>query len=291
MNKPDFARQLIQWLIKLSKFDIDYRPRTVIKAQALADFITEFTTKDDEPKEDEEQISRWTTHIDGLSTKNVVRIGVILESPEGDVIKQAIRLQYATTNNEAEYEALLTGLKLAKALGVTELDICSDSQLILGQVNRDYEAKEERMQQYLKLARHQMSQFREVKLNHIPREQNTATDQLAKSASSDASNDETEVIKQSNIQTIEVNPINVETSWMTLIISYLQEGMLPSDWHKARQLKVCASRFIILQGILYKKGFSLLYLRCLTPAEAEYVLKEIHEGICGNHSGARSLSK
>ena len=77
------------------------------------------------------------------------------------------------------------------------------------------------MQQYLKLVRQQISQFQEVKLNRIPREQNIATDQLAKSASIDASNDVTEVVKQLSIQTIEVDPINIETSWMTPIISYL----------------------------------------------------------------------
>jgi ribonuclease HI len=181
-------------LIELSEFDIDYRPRTAIKAQALADFVAEFTAKDDEPKEEEEQVSRWTIHIDGSSTKNAGGVGVILKSPEGNVIKRAIRLQYATTNNEAEYEALLTGLKLAKALGATELDIRSDSQLIVRQVNGDYEAKEERMQQYLNLVRHQMSQFQEVKLTRIPQEQNTTIDQLAKSASSDGSNDKMEVM-------------------------------------------------------------------------------------------------
>jgi ribonuclease HI len=171
MNKPDAARRLIQWSIELSEFDIDYRPRTAIKAQALADFIAEFTTKDDEPKEEDEQTSKWTAHIDGLSTKNAGRIGIILESPEGDIIERAVRLQYTITNNEAEYEALLTGLKLAQILGATKLDIHSDSQLVVGQVNGDKEAKEECMQQYLNLVRHQMSQFREVKLNRIPREQ------------------------------------------------------------------------------------------------------------------------
>ena len=64
---------------------------------------------------------RWS------STKNTGGVGVILKSPEGNIIKRAIRLQYATTNNEAEYEAPLTGLKLAKTLGATELDIRSDS--------------------------------------------------------------------------------------------------------------------------------------------------------------------
>uniref|UniRef100_A0A2N9H0V5 RNase H type-1 domain-containing protein n=1 Tax=Fagus sylvatica TaxID=28930 RepID=A0A2N9H0V5_FAGSY len=137
MNKPDAAAagRLIQWSIELSEFDIDYRPRTAIKAQALADFIAEFTSKDDEPTEDVEQASKWTMNIDGSSTKDSGGVGIVLRSPEGDIIKQAIRLQYPTTNNEAEYEALLVGLKTAKILGATELDVRSDSQLVVGQVN------------------------------------------------------------------------------------------------------------------------------------------------------------
>ena len=130
-----------------------------------------------------------------------------------------------------------------------------------------------------------------MKLSHILREQNTTANQLAKSALSNESNDKTEVARQSSIQIIEENTIDVETSWITPITFYLQGGTLPNDRHEAKRLKVRASLFIILQGILYKKGFSLPYLRCLTLAEAEYVFKEIHEGICGNHSGAWSLSK
>ena len=145
MNKPDAAGRLIQWSIELSEFDIDYRPRTAIKAQALADFIAEFTSKDDEPTEDVEQTSKWTMNIDGSSTKDSGGISIVLKSPEGDTIKQAMRLQYKTTNNEAEYEALLTGLEMAKVLGATELDVLSDSQLVVGQLNGDYEAKEGRM--------------------------------------------------------------------------------------------------------------------------------------------------
>ena len=201
------------------------------QGSSTGQFIAEFTTKDNEPKEEEEQVSKWTAYIDGSSTKKAGGIGIILESLEGDIIKRAIRLQYKTTNNETEYEALLTRLKLVKTLGATELDICSDSQLIVGQVNGDYEAKEKRMQQCLKLVRHQISQFREVKLHRIPREQNAATDQLAKTASSD---DEIEIVRRSSIQTIEINPIDVETSWMTPIISYLQGGILPNDRHEAR---------------------------------------------------------
>uniref|UniRef100_A0A2N9IZ99 Uncharacterized protein n=1 Tax=Fagus sylvatica TaxID=28930 RepID=A0A2N9IZ99_FAGSY len=263
MSKPDAAGRLIQWSIELSEFDIDYRPRTAIKAQALADFIAEFTSKDDEPTEDVEQTSKWTVNIDGSSTKDSGGVGVVLRSPEGDIIKQAIRLQYPTTNNEAEYEALLVGLKTAKILGATELDVRSDSQLVVGQVNGDYEAKEGRMQQYLQLVRHQISQFREVRLCRVPREQNTEADQLAKSASSSTVDDKIKTVQQSSLQTTEVNPIHAEISWMTPIISYLREGTLPDNRHEARRLKT----------------------------RPNYVMREIHEGVCGDHSGARALQR
>ena len=73
------------------------------------------------------------------------------------------------------------------------------------------------------------------------------------------------------------------------LISYLKNGMLPNGKDAARKLKVQASRFILIKDVLYKRGFSRPYLRCLVPEEAEYVMREVHEGICGNHSGARSL--
>jgi hypothetical protein len=87
----------------------------------------------------------------------------------------------------------------------------------------------------------------------------------------------------------EMNPIDVNNSWMTPITKYLEKGILPTDVVEARKLKVRAARFVLIQGILYKKGFSVPYLRCLDKPKAEYVMREVHEGICGNHSGARSL--
>ena len=87
----------------------------------------------------------------------------------------------------------------------------------------------------------------------------------------------------------EVNPIDANNSWKTLIVKYMEDGTLPTDVIEARNLKVRATRFILMHGVLYKRGFSLPYLRCLDKLEAEYVMKEVHEGICENHSGARSL--
>uniref|UniRef100_A0A2N9F606 Reverse transcriptase/retrotransposon-derived protein RNase H-like domain-containing protein n=1 Tax=Fagus sylvatica TaxID=28930 RepID=A0A2N9F606_FAGSY len=85
-----------------SEFDVNYRPRTAIKAQTLADFMVEFTVKDNKPKEEEERDAvRWTIHTYGSSTKNAGGVGIILKSPEGDVIKRAIRLQYTTTKQRS----------------------------------------------------------------------------------------------------------------------------------------------------------------------------------------------
>ena len=76
---------------------------------------------------------------------------------------------------------------------------------------------------------------------------------------------------------------------MTPIVSYLRNGMLPEDRNASHKLKVQLSCFVLIRDVLYKRGFSHPYLRCLAPAEADYVMREIHEGVRGNHSGARLL--
>ena len=73
------------------------------------------------------------------------------------------------------------------------------------------------------------------------------------------------------------------------MISYLRARVLPEEKGTARKLKVQASRFVLIKGVLYERGFSRPYLRCLCQGEADYVMREVHEGICENHSGARSL--
>ena len=76
---------------------------------------------------------------------------------------------------------------------------------------------------------------------------------------------------------------------MTPIIRYLKEGWLPKDKTKARKIHIKVARFVIINNVLYKRGYTLLYLRCANLEESNYVLREIHERICGNHAEARSL--
>ena len=184
MNKPDAAGRLIQWAIALSEFDIEYCPRQAIKAQALADFIAEFITADEEPSHEELE-GRWEVSIDGSSVKGVGGVGIVFKTLESHLLKHAVHLQYPTTTNEAEYKALLIGLRKAKMLGATTLRVQSDSQLVVGQVNGEYEAKEDRMAKYLSLVKNTMRWFDEVILVQIPWEQKTEADALAKFASSE----------------------------------------------------------------------------------------------------------
>ena len=69
----------------------------------------------------------------------------------------------------------------------------------------------------------------------------------------------------------------------------MKDGVLPDEKEAARKLKVRVARFVLIKDVLYKRGFSRPYLRCLGNEEADYVMREVHEGICGNYSGSRSL--
>ena len=76
---------------------------------------------------------------------------------------------------------------------------------------------------------------------------------------------------------------------MTPILSFLQDGHLPQDIKKARKVRKRATRFMILNETLYKKCFSMPYLKCVDEEEVKYILEEIHERVCGDHTGLRSL--
>ena len=182
MNKIDAVGQLIQCAIELGQFDIEYRPRAVIKAQVLADFIAEFTYP---CKEEEPPMEIWTVQIDGSATKKVEGVGVVLIPLKGEMLKYAVRLQFPATNNEAEYEALLTGQSPAKALGAKSLIVQADSQLIIGQVKGDYEAKEERMRKYSKIFQRLSQHFDCLDFEQIPRAKNAEADFLTRLALSD----------------------------------------------------------------------------------------------------------
>lgn len=117
---------MVQWIIELSQFDNEYKPRIAIKAQTLAEFIAKFTFSDPDP-----ETEYWTVYTDSSSITGLRGVDVIMVSPEKDNLKYGNQLQFLVTNNEEEYEAILISLRVAKALETRNLRLKTDSKLIM----------------------------------------------------------------------------------------------------------------------------------------------------------------
>lgn len=141
------------------------------------------------------------------------------------MLRYGVQLKFPATNNEAEYEGILMGLRLGNALGAKNLLIQSDSKLVIGQINEEYEAKEERIQKYLKLMKHLAQEFDELEFVQIPISQNVATDEIARMASLEEGSTcmelDMEVQKYPSIEEVPTFAIQSTNSWMTPIVSFL----------------------------------------------------------------------
>ena len=126
--------------------------------------------------------------MDGAANQKKSRVGLVLISPEKLIIEKSLKLGFSTTNNEAEYKALLEGMSVAQRMGGKSAKMFSDSRLVVGQVKGKLEAKDERMQGYLAQIRHLQLKFESFSLQHIPRSGNTHADSLATLATSSAQN-------------------------------------------------------------------------------------------------------
>ena len=100
-----------------------------------------------------DNLNWWTLNVDGASRQTRVGISLQLKSPAGEKIEQAIGLGFSASNNEAEYEAILVGIELATTVSADKLLIQSDSQLVVGQVNAEYESRDPRMAKYISLVK------------------------------------------------------------------------------------------------------------------------------------------
>ncbi|GJR60562.1 reverse transcriptase domain-containing protein [Tanacetum coccineum] len=298
LSKSEISGRMLKWKFELEGYDIQYRPRTSIKGQILADFIVERPDEespDELMAEPEELPEPWTLFTDGSSCIDGSGAGLILTNPEGVEFTYAMRFRFEATNNEAEYEALIAGLRIAEQMGVKNLQANVDSRLVANQVNGSYVAKESCMVQYLEKVKTLASNFKEFSIKQVPRSENKKADALSKIASTSFAHLSKQVLveelKEKSIHEKEVLAIVEEEgqTWMTPICEYLTKEILPEDKKKARVVRRKASRYTMINGTLYKKSFLGPWLRCVGPLQANYVLREIHEGSCNMHSGPRSV--
>ncbi|GKE36267.1 reverse transcriptase domain-containing protein [Tanacetum coccineum] len=239
---PDVAERLQKWSVMLGEHNIMYRPGTSVKGHILADFLIE---KPDEAPPNTlvveiPQVS-WTLFTDGSSCVDGSGAGLILTSPKGTEFTYALRFQFIASNNEAEYEALIAGLRIAAQMGVRNVHVGVDSKLVANQVLGTYVAKEENMVKYLEKSKSLISCFTNFSISQVPRSKNKKADALSKIESTSFAHLSkqvlVEVLKEKSIQEKEVATV------------------------KASKLRIKARQYELLKGVLYRRSFLKPWLR------------------------------
>jgi Reverse transcriptase-like len=161
---------------------------------------------------------------------------------------------FPVTNNVAEYEAMIVGLKLVKELGAREVRLYSDSQLVVRQINEEIRVLDESLLKYKDQLSRLKEQFNNVNISHIPRGRNNQADALSKLVASRNLDNEhliivMEIPKPSiEILIFEIFPVKEISTWFTPIWEYLTRGVLPSDALLARKIKRISPIYAILNG-------------------------------------------
>ncbi|XP_022158485.1 uncharacterized protein LOC111024965 [Momordica charantia] len=183
---------------------------------------------------------------------------------------------------------------MVKGLGANYLQILSDSELIVNQITEEYQTKEPQMEKYLGKVRSHLSHFQAYEISQIPRFENSNADALAKLASTY----ETDLARSVSMEILDtpsiLEPVMIEVNsqlplWMDPIKEFLAGNVLV-DAKEAKKMSWRIARYLLRDRTMYWCGFSLPLLQCISKENGNYVLREVHEKVCGNHLGVRSLS-
>jgi ribonuclease HI len=178
IRNPDAAGRIAKWSVELMGETLTYAPCKAIKSQILADFVAEWADTQLPPPQI--QAECWTLYFDGSVMKTGAGAGLLFVSPLGEHMRYAVCLHFPASNNMAEYEALLCGLKIAIEIGVKRLDVRGNSQLVIDQVMKNASCHDDKMESYCKAVRALEDKFYGIELNHVPRRYNDEADELAK---------------------------------------------------------------------------------------------------------------
>jgi ribonuclease HI len=253
LQKPDLSGRLVNWAVELGQYDIEYHPRAAVKGQALADFVVEMN----EPPGVEElpKGSAWMACVEGSSAGGRCGAGIVLRGPNREEFRYALKFGFAVTNNEAEYEAVLSAMEISREMGITNLEIRSDSRVVVEQVNGSYAAQEARMLQYLTKVRQFYRYFDKVVLTKIPREENSLADALSRIGSGagpavTAGGYKTLVKACPTVSAdAEVMQLNeAEPEWGTDVVRYLKTGELPPEKAEAHRVVRNSARYVLVGG-------------------------------------------
>jgi ribonuclease HI len=181
-NKEAIGR-IAKWACELGAHDIEFRPRTAIKTQALVDFVLEWTEQ--QVPENLETVEVWKMYFDGSLKLQGAGAGILFITPGGEQLNYALQLLFST-NNTAEYEALIHGLNIAVSLGIKRLMVYGDSLVVISQINKEWDCSNDSMGKYCTSIRKLENKFEGLEFHHVERDCNAAADALSKLGSSRA---------------------------------------------------------------------------------------------------------
>jgi ribonuclease HI len=253
--------------VELMGETLSFVPRKAIKSQVLADFLAEWV--DTQLPTAPIQPELWTMYFDGSLMKTGAGAGLLFISPLGKHMRYVLRLHFPVSNNVAEYEALVNGLRITVELGVRRLNARGDSQLVIDQVMKNSHCRDRKMEAYCDEVRRLEDKFYGLELNHIARRYNETADELAKIASGRITvppdvfsrdihqpsvkiddTPEPEVSSAAEGEALRVegerNGVTPNPNWQAPYLEYLLRGELPLDKAEARQLARRAKSFILL---------------------------------------------
>jgi ribonuclease HI/transposase InsO family protein len=311
--------RIAKWAVEIIGETISFAPRKAIKSQVLVDFMAEWV--DTQLPAAPIQPELWTMFFDGSLMKTGAGAGLLFVSPLRKHLHYVLRLHFPVSNNVAEYEALVNGLRIAIELVVRCLDARGDSQLVIDQVMKNSHCRDPKMEAYCDEVRRLEDKFHGLELNHIAQRYNETADELAKIAlgrttsppdvfsrdlhqPSVKTGDMPEPEKVSALPEApsapegealrveeERNGVPPNQNWQTPYLQYLHRGELPLDRAEARRLARHAKSFVLLGDgkELYHRSPSDILQRCISIAEGQELLQEIHSGACGHHAAPRAL--
>jgi ribonuclease HI/transposase InsO family protein len=311
--------RIAKWAVELMGETLSFAPRKAIKSQVLADFLAEWV--DTQLPTAPIQAELWTMYFDGSLMKSGAGAGLLFISPLGKHVRYVLRLHFPASNNVAEYEALVNGLRITVELGVRRLDAHGDSQLVIDQVMKNSHYCDRKMEAYCDEVRCLEDKFRGLELNHVARRYNETADELAKialgwttvppdvfsrdiyqpSVKLDDTPEPEETSAQPEVPSAaegdalriegERNGVAPNQNWQTPYLEYLLRGELPLNKAEARRLARRAKSFVLPgdEKELYHCSPSGILQRCISVAQGQKLLQEIDSGACGHHAAPRTL--
>jgi ribonuclease HI len=261
--------------------------------------LNEFTA-DWTPGAHEEEVNKdvkaWIVFCDGSWGTFGAGAAAVLVAPSKVKTCYVARLDFSCTNNIAEYEALLLGLRKLRAMGIRRAILKTDSQVISGHVDKSSKARDPKLERYLDTVQRLEASFEGFSVKNIPRVENEHADLLAKSAAQGLPLSSEVFFETINAPSVELmeravltnSPVHSE-DWRTEIISFLQGNCLSDDEAYNKRMEARTRPYVVIEGELYKHGVCSPLLKCLSRTEGIELMKEIHAGLYGSHIGPRPL--